>query len=109
MVTYGTVIKYDDPNYKKLVQEAYSFAEGKDDVRISDDNIYVRIEQIPEAEVLQQYRSRRERECFPYINRGDLWYGKLTEEQKSELDAWYTAWLDVTKTRAIPIKPEWLV
>ena len=54
-------------------------------------------------------RSQREKVCFPYVNRGYMWYSKLTNEQKEELDVWYQAWLDVTDTKTIPEKPEWLV
>ena len=53
-------------------------------------------------------RQRRETECFSYINRGQLWYDRLTEEQKAELDAWYAAWLKVTDTLTAPKKPSWL-
>ena len=54
------------------------------------------------------YRQRRQPECFPVINRGRLWYDTLTEEQLSELQTWYRAWLDGTNTQSIPEKPEWL-
>lgn len=54
------------------------------------------------------YRKRREVECFPVINRGQLWYDTLSEEQLSELKTWYQAWLDGTNTQTIPEKPEWL-
>lgn len=57
---------------------------------------------------LNQLRERRELECFPIINRGQLWYNTLTTEQLQELDTWYHAWLDVTITKQIPQKPEWL-
>lgn len=53
-------------------------------------------------------RQRREAECFSYINRGQLWYDRLTEEQKTELSAWYAAWLKVTDTLTAPKKPSWL-
>lgn len=53
-------------------------------------------------------RNRRERECFPIINRGALWYEKLTEEQKTELSAWYEAWLDAPETGTAPTAPVWL-
>ena len=53
-------------------------------------------------------RSRREYECFIYINRGGPWYDLLTETQKQELKDWYQAWLDVTTTKVIPEKPSWL-
>lgn len=53
-------------------------------------------------------RSRREYECFPYINRGELWYDLLTDAQKEELDVWYKDWLNVTETLIVPTKPKWL-
>ena len=53
-------------------------------------------------------RTRRERECFPIINRGKLWYDKLTEEQKTELATWYEAWLDAPATSIIPDKLTWM-
>lgn len=53
-------------------------------------------------------RKRREKECFPIINRGALWYEKLTEEQKTELSAWYEAWLDAPETGTAPTAPVWL-
>ena len=106
--TYGTVIRYDDPNREQLVKEAYAFLETHDDAQVVDNNITVTINQISEEEVLERLRSRREHECFPYINRGDLWYRTLTESQKSELDTWYKAWLDITKTKVVPAKPSWL-
>ena len=53
-------------------------------------------------------RQLRQKECFNIINRGDLWYKRLTEGQKVELDNWYQAWLDVTVTLIIPTKPLWL-
>lgn len=54
------------------------------------------------------YRYQREIECFPIINRGILWYERLSAEQKEELNIWYQAWLDVTETKIIPDKPTWL-
>ena len=54
-------------------------------------------------------RDRRARECFRLLDsRSQMWYNRLTAEQKAELDAWYQAWLDVTETKIIPEKPEWL-
>ena len=47
-------------------------------------------------------------ECFAYINRGELWYSLLTEEQKAELANWYLSWLDAPETRTIPAPPVWL-
>lgn len=53
-------------------------------------------------------RSRREKECFAVINRGLLWYDKLTKTQLNELYEWYNKWLDVTITGVVPAKPLWL-
>lgn len=57
---------------------------------------------------LSDIRLQREIECFPVINRGALWYDKLTEEQKAELSTWYQAWLDAPQTGVIPTKPTWI-
>lgn len=59
-------------------------------------------------ELAQNIRIRREMECFPIINRGALWYEKLTAEQKSELSVWYEAWLNAPQTLIVPTRPEWI-
>ena len=56
----------------------------------------------------EEIRRQRETECFPIINRGKLWYNKLTEGQAHELESWYRAWLDAPTTLYIPQKPYWL-
>lgn len=54
-------------------------------------------------------RERRQRECFSILdNRSQLWWNKLTEIQREEIEAWYEAWLEVTETKVIPEKPSWL-
>lgn len=53
-------------------------------------------------------RFRRITECFSVVNRGAPWYARLTEEQKNELNDWYQGWLDVTETKVVPNKPEWI-
>lgn len=55
-----------------------------------------------------EYRQKREKECFSVINRGLLWYETLTIKQKAELGIWYKAWLDGTETLTVPKKPTWL-
>lgn len=57
---------------------------------------------------LSNIRLQRETECFSVINRGALWYDKLTDEQKAELSTWYEAWLNAPQTLVVPQKPEWL-
>ena len=83
---------------------SYYLSEGNVLVK-SDD----RQKEIENERELISLRSQREKACFPYINRGYLWYSKLTKGQKTELDAWYQAWLNVTETKLIPDAPEWLV
>jgi hypothetical protein len=58
--------------------------------------------------IADELRFKREKTCFPIINRGELWYSRLTADQKKELDAWYQAWLDVTDTKVLPDMPAWL-
>ena len=80
---------------------------------LSSDNILVKNNdkqrEIEDKRELVYLRSQREKICFPYINRGNLWYDTLTDTQKAELAEWYRAWLNVTDTRVIPNKPEWLI
>ena len=53
-------------------------------------------------------RKQREKECFPIINRGRLWYNSLTTLQMQQLKQWYNDWLMVTETLVIPKKPAWI-
>ena len=53
-------------------------------------------------------RERRKTECFPIVNRGFLWYNRLSNEQLNELDDWYQSWLDAPKTGVIPSLPKWV-
>ena len=57
---------------------------------------------------LKALRQQREQECFRIVNRGKAWYDLLTIEQEAELKDWYKAWLNVTETFEIPIRPAWL-
>lgn len=67
-----------------------------------------KLEKINNDKIICELRLKRSKLCFPYVDRGGLWYGRLTAEQKAELDAWYQAWLDVTETKKMPNMPEWL-
>ena len=62
-----------------------------------------------EEEVLDALRARREEECFRIVNRGKVWYTKLTKQQEEELNLWYQAWLDAPSTKVIPEKPNWII
>ena len=54
-------------------------------------------------------RARRQRECFNIVdNRSQLWWNKLTDVQRNEIEEWYEAWLSVTETKVIPQKLSWL-
>ena len=55
-----------------------------------------------------EFRMRREKECFSVINRGQLWYEGVSITQLLELRQWYKAWLNVTETMVVPEKPAWL-
>ena len=55
-----------------------------------------------------EFRLRREMECFSIVNRGQLWYEGVSIAQLLELRQWYKAWLNVTETMVVPEKPAWL-
>lgn len=82
--------------------EAYKLADGE---LVLDED---KLKADADAAELTVIRQRREIECFAYINRGELWYGLLTDEQKTELADWYLSWLDAPETRTIPAPPVWL-
>ena len=67
-----------------------------------------KLQQVNDTRIVDELRLKRQKVCFPYINRGELWYNRLSSEQKDELNVWYQAWLDVTNTKVIPETPEWL-
>ena len=82
--------------------ESYGFSEGK----IHFDDVWEK--ELNKARETENIRKRRETECFPVINRGQLWYDTLSTAQLAELKTWYQSWLDGTNTLAIPEKPAWL-
>lgn len=67
-----------------------------------------KLQMLNEERFNEELRLKRQKFCFTYINRGELWYNRLSDTQKNELDTWYQAWLDVTDTKVIPTAPEWL-
>lgn len=78
------------------------------DINEYENHIEITLRPNWEAEQLQRFRRERKQVCFPVINRGSLWYSRLTIEQKEELDVWYQAWLDVTETKVKPETPSWI-
>lgn len=111
---YALVGEFGTPSV--TVNEPENIDDFENDYRsyyISKDNILVKSDdkqkEITYQRELTNLRTKREKECFPYVNRGYLWYNKLTNAQKSELDSWYQAWLDVTDTKVVPANPEWLM
>ena len=89
--------KYSNCSFEDfdLINNEYVFNLEKYNIRKQNSKLY-------------DLRRRRETECFPIVNRGQLWYDTLTEEQKAELKEWYIAWLDVTDTLVVPNKPNWI-
>ena len=59
-------------------------------------------------ELRERIREVRKTKCFPIINRGKLWYDRLTNEQYGELREWYQKWLDATETLVVPDDLPWL-
>ena len=92
-------------------EELDAFTEHYQAYRLTDNTLIFDEEQdneIRDKAAINNLRRQREHECFPIINRGELWYKKLTSEQTAELDTWYQAWLDVTETKEVPVQPEWI-
>lgn len=98
-------VEASEPNDLFHFEEHFTAYQVLDGTLVFDD---ARAEAEQDEAAKDAYRKRREIECFPVINRGPLWYDTLTEEQISELETWYRAWLDGTNTQTIPEKPEWL-
>lgn len=67
-----------------------------------------REEELAKELIKNQWRERRELECFSIINRGKLWYDTLTTSEYEELSQWYLEWMDITNKFEEPHKPEWL-
>lgn len=100
----GIYVEYTDEAYNKLFDCDVFHYVGQDPIT----KLPVQLENKALKSDLDFWRRRREKKCFPIINRGQLWYDSLTDVQKTELRAWYKAWLDITKTYAEPVKPIWL-
>lgn len=55
----------------------------------------------------EKIRKKREIICFPIINRGKLWYERLSNTQQGELREWYQKWLDAPETLVTPDDLYW--
>ena len=61
-----------------------------------------------ERYILEKHiRELRSKKCFPIINRGKLWYDRLSDTQIGELREWYQAWLDAPVTLIAPDDLSW--
>ena len=83
-----------------------SYYLSEDGLLVKDENRQKEVETQLELDAL---RAQREKVCFSVINRGELWYSRLSNEEREELACWYDAWLNVTETKVIPETPKWLV
>lgn len=98
---FGMDVKLIEPIPAVPAKEAYDEYE----------NIYVFVPYTKEelAEInREKIRARRVTECFAVVNRGKLWYDRLSEEQETELADWYEAWLNAPETLVVPDRPEWI-
>ena len=107
---------------EELTQELVDFCNNNNfylkdinEVRLAKDGsettLVYELAKVPEPTEEEQrayIRQLRVGKCFSYINRGQLWYDMLTDEQKEELRTWYIAWLDAPATLVIPKTPVWL-
>lgn len=86
--------------------------------RTYDEEILVYVEytkeELEEIE-LNKLREQREVECFSVLNQNYIiggqsktWFDTLTEKQKQDASVWVQEWRDVTETKVIPEKPNWI-
>ena len=107
----NTVIVEEGKRYpKEQLPEVVAWWEQHREYDIDEEQDYVTVKLRPhwQEEQIDRLREERQRVCFPIINRGSLWYKRLTPEQTEELEVWYQAWLDVTDTKVKPEMPLFL-
>lgn len=98
-------IEVADPNDLESFIDTFGAYKYEDGNLVLDEN---KLQAVNDARIADELRFKRQKACFSIINRGELWYSRLTAGQKEELDAWYQAWLDVTDTKVLPNTPTWL-
>lgn len=106
------VLLHEYPNggkeYEEVIDVPYRPAKAAWD-EYEDIQIYIPYTEEEIAQIkANEIRALRVIECFPIVNRGVLWYEKLTEEQKLELSLWYEAWLDAPQTGSVPDPLDWV-
>lgn len=98
-------IEVADPNDLESFIDTFRAYKYEDGNLVLDEN---KLRSVNDERIADELRFKRQKACFSIINRGELWYSRLTAGQKEELDAWYQAWLDVTDTKVLPDTPTWL-
>ena len=103
---YQEGVKYPKSELKNICTWAVEHIEY--DVNEREDYVEIALRPNWEEERKTHIRLERKRVCFPVVNRGELWYARLTDEQNEELQAWYQAWLDAPETGVKPETPAWV-
>lgn len=98
-------IQVETPEDIESFESNYSSYKVVDSILVFDAD---RAQVVREEEQQQYIRFLRNRICFPIVNRGNVWYRTLTEEQSEELFQWYQAWLSAPTTMVIPETPSWI-
>ena len=107
-------VELTDEQYNKVVKEIGRYTVKKENDKTVLEYLpkTIREKEAEEAEeqkaLMKGLRKKRERECFSVVNRGFVWYMRLSDENIGELNDWYQAWLEVTDTLVVPEKPKWI-
>lgn len=115
-----TVIKQGKPTgvqYSTNEKKFYEHHNQYDEVLIffdkpilfDDNNNLITPFNMSENEIKANHlRVKRVPYCFDIINRGQVWYNTLTNQQKNELQTWYQDWLDAPNKLKEPKQLNWL-
>lgn len=98
-------VEYSEPEDMAAFENHFAAFRVRDGTLLLDSE---RLKELSNAETITAFRIQREAVCFSVINRGEPWYERLTDQQREELQDWYQAWLDVTQTLTVPVKPDWI-
>lgn len=102
MVTYGTVINYQDKNFDKLKKEALKFVEEHEDATWSENNIDITIGQISKEELAATIRERRNK-LLEETDKDCL----SDREPSSDIITYRQALRDITKQDNFPYGVKW--